>query len=60
MTPVTVPLVGPAGVGTVTTKALGVPMVTYSVDVPVTLLPNQKGLDDVVAMPQGLIKFGSS
>src|SRR5580658_6825606 len=59
MTPLTAPPVGPVVVGIVTTRATAAPVVPYRVDVPVPLLPIQNGLVAVVAMPQGLTKFGS-
>ena len=59
ITPLTAPPVGMVGLGILTTRLEGVPLVEYIVEVPVPLLPIQNGLVAEVAIPQGFTRFGS-
>ena len=63
ITPVTLPVAVAAalgGAGMVATKATTAPAPVYSVEVPVPLLPTQKGLVALKPLPQGFTRFGST
>src|SRR5271165_4745825 len=60
-TPLTAPgLVDPAGPGMFTIREIAVPVPSYSVEVPVPLLPIQKGLPPLNPLPHGFTRFLST